>query len=203
MYKQKKAQLPNLETKLGHHAQITVLDDQAPAIQASIAELAREGLLGAAFAILVILLFLLSLRSTAVIAISIPLSVIIALIALWIQGYSLNVITLAGLIIAVGRIVDDAIVVLENISRHLRNGEPKRTATLSGVQEVASAITASTLTTVAVFLPLAFIGGFVGEYTVFLTAEVGYTLSHPAHFPPLTTYPLQGALVVSTVAQIR
>lgn len=160
-----KAQLPDLETKLGHHARITVLDDQAPAIQASIAELAREGLLGAAFAILVILLFLLSLRSTAVIAISIPLSVIIALIALWIQGYSLNVITLAGLIIAVGRIVDDAIVVLENISRHLRNGESKRTATLSGVQEVASAITASTLTTVAVFLPLAFIGGFVGEYT--------------------------------------
>ena len=171
-----RAQLPDLEAKLGHSAQVTVLDDQAPAIQASIAELVREGLLGAAFAILVILLFLLSLRSTAVISISIPLSVIIALIALWTQGYSLNVMTLAGLIIAVGRIVDDAIVVLENISRHLRNGEPKRTATLSGVQEVASAITASTLTTVAVFLPLAFIGGFVGEYTHPLALTITFAL---------------------------
>ncbi|HEX6479120.1 MAG TPA: efflux RND transporter permease subunit [Ktedonobacteraceae bacterium] len=171
-----KAQLPDLETKLGHHARITILDDQALAIQASIAGLVREGLLGAGFAILVILLFLLSLRSTLVIAISIPLSVIIALIALWTQGYSLNVMTLAGLIIAVGRIVDDSIVVLENISRHLRNGEPKRTATLSGVQEVAGAITASTLTTVAVFLPLAFLGGFVGEYTHPLALTITFAL---------------------------
>ncbi len=160
-----RAQLPDLEKKLGDHTQITVVDDQAPAIQTAIADLAREGVLGAGFAILVILVFLLSLRSTLVTAISIPLSVIIALIALWTQQYSLNIMTLSGLTIAIGRVVDDSIVVLENIYRHLRLGETKRTAVLTGVHEVAKAVTASTLTTVAVFLPLAFLGGIVGEYT--------------------------------------
>src|SRR5260370_1818674 len=160
-----RAQLPDLEKKLGDHTQITVVDDQAPAIQTAIADLAREGVLGAGFAILVILVFLLSLRSTLVTAISIPLSVIIALIALWTQQYSLTIMTLSGLTIAIGRVVDDSIVVLENIYRHLRLGETKRTAVLTGVHEVAKAVTASTLTTVAVFLPLAFLGGIVGEYT--------------------------------------
>ncbi len=156
---------PELEQRLGHGARITILDDQAPAIQSSITDLAHEGLLGAAFAILVILVFLLSVRSTLVIAISIPLSVVIALIALWTQGEALNIMTLSGLTIAVGRVVDDSIVVLENIYRHLRNGEAKGSATLSGVREVAGAVTASTLTTIAVFLPLAFLGGIVGSYT--------------------------------------
>jgi HAE1 family hydrophobic/amphiphilic exporter-1 len=157
--------LAGLERQLGHGTRIAILDDQAPAIQSSITDLAHEGLLGAAFAILVILVFLLSVRSTLVIAISIPLSVVIALIALWTQGESLNIMTLSGLTIAVGRVVDDSIVVLENIYRHLRNGEAKASATLTGVREVAGAVTASTLTTIAVFLPLAFIGGIVGSYT--------------------------------------
>ncbi len=160
--KQKK---DDLEKKLGYGAKISVVNDQAPYIRTSIGDLIREGALGAGFAILVILIFLLSIRSTLVTAISIPLSVLIALIGIWIQGFSINVLTLSGLTIAVGRVVDDSIVVLENIYRHLRNGEPKLTATLSGVKEVATAVTASTLTTVAVFLPLAFIGGIVGEYT--------------------------------------
>lgn len=160
-----KAQIPDLEKKLGYHAHIIVVDDQGPAIQTSITGLAQEGVLGAIFAIVVILVFLLSIRSTLVIAISLPLSIIIALIALWAQQDSLNIMTLSGLTIAIGRIVDDSIVVLENIYRHLSRGEPKRLAILSGVQEVASAITASTLTTIAVFLPLAFLGSIVGEYT--------------------------------------
>ncbi len=121
-------------------------------------------MVGAGFAILVILLFLLSIRSTLVTAISIPLSVVIALIGLWVGNYSLNVLTLGGLTIAIGRVVDDSIVVLENIYRHLHLGEDKRTAVLQGVREVAGAITASTITTVAVFLPIAFTTGIVGEF---------------------------------------
>ena len=114
-------------------------------------------------AVLVILVFLLSIRSTLVTAVSIPLSVVVALLALWIGDYSLNLLTLGALTIAVGRVVDDSIVVLENIKRHLGYGEAKRDAILTGVREVAGAVTASTLTTVAVFAPIALVGGFVGQ----------------------------------------
>jgi HAE1 family hydrophobic/amphiphilic exporter-1 len=157
--------IPDLQKKLGHNAKITVVTDTAPYIKDSISAMVEEGVLGAVFAILVIFLFLFSIRSTVVTAISIPLSVVITLIVLWTQNASLNVLTLSGLTIAIGRVVDDSIVVLENIYRHLRKGEPKQTATFTGVKEVAGAVTSSTLTTVAVFLPLAFIGGIVGEYT--------------------------------------
>jgi len=156
-------QIPSLEKTLGHNASVTIISDQAPSIQSSINGLIKEGVIGAAFAILIILIFLLSIRSTLVTAISIPLSIIIALIGLWVGNYSLNLFTLGGLTIAIGRVIDDSIVVLENIYRHLASGEKKSTAVLIGVQEVAGAITASTLTTVAVFLPIAFTGGLAGE----------------------------------------
>ncbi|HTK08658.1 MAG TPA: efflux RND transporter permease subunit [Ktedonobacteraceae bacterium] len=159
-----KAQIPELERKLGSQAQITIISDQAPYIQSAIESLSREGMLGAGFAILVILAFLFSLRSTLVTAISIPLSIVIALIALWASDLSLNILTLGGLTIAVGRVVDDSIVVLENIYRHLHSGEEKLAAVLNGVREVAGAVTASTITTVAVFLPIAFTTGIVGEF---------------------------------------
>jgi len=155
--------ITSLENQLGHGAKITVISDQAPSITSAVSGLAREGLIGAAFAILVILLFLFSLRSTLVTAISIPLSIVIALIALWIGGLSLNLFTLGAMTIAVGRVVDDSIVVLENIYRHLSYGEEKNVAIPAAVREVAGAVTASTLTTVAVFLPIAFVGGLVGE----------------------------------------
>jgi len=154
--------LPDLRTALGGGA-IAVVFDQAPYVEQSIADLTTEGLLGLAFAVLVILVFLMSLRSTIVTAISIPLSVVIALIALWAGDYSLNMLTLGALTIAIGRVVDDSIVVLENIKRHLGYGEPKQTAIVSAVREVSGAVTASTLTTVAVFLPIAIVGGMVGE----------------------------------------
>jgi HAE1 family hydrophobic/amphiphilic exporter-1 len=142
---------------------LTVMFDQAPFIEESIQHLAIEGLLGLVFAIVVILIFLLSVRSTLVTAISIPLSVLVTFIGLNLGGYSLNMLTLGALTIAIGRVVDDSIVVIENIKRHLSYGEPKVNAILDGVREVAGAITSSTLTTVAVFLPIALVGGLVGE----------------------------------------
>ncbi len=154
-------QLDELEQAAG--AELTVVSDQAPFVERSIDSLTTEGVLGLIMAVIVILVFLLSLRSTLVTAVSIPLSVVVALIALWIGDYSLNLLTLGALTIAVGRVVDDSIVVLENIKRHLGYGEERRTAILTGVQEVAGAVTASTLTTVAVFAPIALVGGFVGQ----------------------------------------
>ncbi|MEV0146765.1 MULTISPECIES: efflux RND transporter permease subunit [unclassified Nonomuraea] len=157
--------LPEMTKALGDSSDtaVEVVFDQAPYVQESIENLTTEGLLGLAFAVLVILVFLLSIRSTLVTAVSIPLSVVIALIALWAGDYSLNMLTLGALTIAVGRVVDDSIVVLENIKRHLGYGEPKLRAILSAVREVSGAVTASTLTTVAVFAPIAVVGGMVGE----------------------------------------
>ena len=157
--------LPSLQNTLGHGAKIFVVFDQSPFVRSSVNGLVSEGLIGAAFAILVILVFLFSLRSTLVIAISIPLSIVIALIGLWVGNLSLNILTLGGLTIAIGRVVDDSIVVLENIQRHLglEGNKDKQATIISAVREVAGAVTASTITTVAVFLPIAFAGGFVGE----------------------------------------
>ncbi|TMR89471.1 efflux RND transporter permease subunit [Nonomuraea basaltis] len=157
--------LPELTRALGDSSDtaVSVVFDQAPYVEKSIESLTTEGLLGLAFAVLVILVFLLSVRSTLVTAVSIPLSVVIALIVLWAGDYSLNMLTLGALTIAVGRVVDDSIVVLENIKRHLGYGEAKLQAILTAVREVSGAVTASTLTTVAVFAPIAIVGGMVGE----------------------------------------
>ncbi|MER7499231.1 efflux RND transporter permease subunit [Nonomuraea pusilla] len=157
-----RAELPALAKSLGAGAALTVVSDQAPVVEKAVESLTTEGLLGLAMAVLIILVFLASIRSTVVTVISIPLSVLIALITLWIRDYSLNMLTLGGLTIAVGRVVDDSIVVLENIRRHLSYGEPRRRAIENAVREVAGAVTSSTLTTVAVFLPIAFVGGLVG-----------------------------------------
>lgn len=155
--------LDDLKESLGDEVEMSVIFDQAPSVEKSIEDLTTEGGLGLLFAVLIIMIFLLSLRSTLVTAVSIPLSVVIALIALWVGDYSLNMLTLGALTISVGRVVDDAIVVLENIKRHLGYGEAKRDAVLNGVREVAGAVTSSTLTTVAVFLPIAFVSGMVGQ----------------------------------------
>ncbi|MHA7269749.1 efflux RND transporter permease subunit [Arthrobacter sp. HLT1-20] len=157
------AELPGLAASLGNNTTFTTVLDQAPFIEKSIHDLTVEGLLGLGFAVVIILIFLMSVRSTLVTAISIPLSLLVTFIGLWATGYSLNILTLGALTIAIGRVVDDSIVVIENIKRHLSYGEDKKTAILAAIKEVAAAITASTLTTVAVFLPIAFVGSLAGE----------------------------------------
>lgn len=154
--------LPELEQALAGGELVTIFD-QAPFIEKSIEDLATEGLLGLGFAVLVVLVFLLSVRLTLVTALSIPLSLLVTLTGLSALGYSLNILTLGALTIAVGRVVDDSIVVIENIKRHTSMGEDRRDAVLTGTREVAGAITSATVATVAVFLPLGFVGGAVGE----------------------------------------
>ncbi|MGI5449389.1 efflux RND transporter permease subunit [Streptomyces sp. CA-243310] len=158
-----KDKLPELRSTLGSGADLAVVTDQGPAVAKSISSLTTEGLLGLLFAVIVILVFLGSLRSTLVTAVSIPLSVVLALIVLWTRDLSLNMLTLGALTIAIGRVVDDSIVVLENIKRHLGYGEEREAAIITAVKEVAGAVTSSTLTTVAVFLPIGLVGGMIGE----------------------------------------
>ena len=154
----------------------TIVGEQATPVLESISAVTTEGIIGAIVAILVIFLFLRSVRSTLVTAISIPLSVLVALLLIRIQGFSLNVMTLGGLTVAVGRVVDDSIVVLENIYRHMRRGESINQAVLDGTREVAGAITSSTLTTVCVFLPLGLVGGIVSKFFLPFALTVSYAL---------------------------
>ncbi len=158
------AELPAIEKELGGQTTVTPVIDQSIFIKDSVETLVREGIIGALFAIIVIWVFLRSWRSTIIAGLSIPLSVIGALILLWSRGDSLNMLTLGGLTIAIGRVIDDSIVVIENIHRHLQEGDSTRRAAFTGTREVAGAITASTLTTVAVFLPLGFVHGLASEF---------------------------------------
>lgn len=144
-------------------AEFVTIFDQAPYIEQSIHDLSVEGGLGLLFAVLVILAFLRSWRSTVIAAVSIPLSLLITLVGLWWSGNTLNILTLGALTIAIGRVVDDSIVVIENISRRRGDGPLTIDCIVASVRQVAGAITASTLTTVAVFLPIAFVSGIAGQ----------------------------------------
>jgi multidrug efflux pump subunit AcrB len=133
-------------------------------IKKSINGMVKEGLLGALLASVMILLFLRNFRMTLIVLISIPLSILFTLLLMAPLGITLNIMTLGGMAIAVGRVVDDSIVVIENIySRLARAQERGESVILLAVKQVASAITSSTLTTVGVFAPIAFVGGVVGE----------------------------------------
>ncbi|UFR04934.1 efflux RND transporter permease subunit [Streptomyces sp. Go40/10] len=184
--------LPGLREDLGAGAKLTVVSDQGPAVSKSIKGLTTEGALGLLFAVLVILVFLASIRSTLVTAVSIPLSVVLALLVLWTRDLSLNMLTLGALTIAIGRVVDDSIVVLENIKRHLGYGEERREAILTAVREVAGAVTSSTLTTVAVFLPIGLVGGMVGalfgSFSITVTAALLASLLVSLTVVPVLSY---------------
>ncbi|MFC9908566.1 efflux RND transporter permease subunit [Streptomyces sp. NPDC127197] len=184
--------LPEMREDLGSGATVTVVSDQGPAVSKSIEGLTTEGALGLVFAVLVILVFLASIRSTLVTAVSIPLSVVLALIVLWTRDLSLNMLTLGALTIAIGRVVDDSIVVLENIKRHLGYGEERQEAILKAVREVAGAVTSSTLTTVAVFLPVGLVGGMVGalfgSFSLTVTAALLASLLVSLTVVPVLSY---------------
>ena len=187
------ATIPSLEQKLGNNTTITTIFDQAPLIEQSIHDLAVEGLLGLAFAVLVILVFLLSIRATLITAISIPLSLLIAMIGLQLGEYSLNIFSLAALTVAVGRVVDDSIVVVENIKRRATGHRTLMTRdVLASVKEVARAVTASTLTTVTVFAPVAIVSGVVGElfrpFAITVAVALGASLLVSMTIVPVLAY---------------
>ncbi|MFB8384729.1 efflux RND transporter permease subunit [Streptomyces rubiginosohelvolus] len=187
-----KDKLPDLRKDLGAGSDLTVVSDQGPAVSKSISGLTTEGALGLVFAVVVILVFLASIRSTLVTAVSIPLSIVLALIVLWTRDLSLNMLTLGALTIAIGRVVDDSIVVLENIKRHLGYGEERHAAIVTAVKEVAGAVTSATLTTVAVFLPIGLVGGMVGQlfgsFSLTITAALLASLLVSLTVVPVLSY---------------
>ena len=177
---------------------ITVVSDLSTFIEESRDGLVKEGGLGALFAILTIFLFLFSIRSTIVAAVSIPLSILAALVVMQLTGITLNIMTLGGLAVAVGRVVDDAIVVLENIYRHRALGEDRLTASIEGPKEVAGAITAATITTVGVFLPLGFVGGLVSQFFLPFALTVTFALL-ASLVVALTVVPVLAYLLIDKV----
>jgi HAE1 family hydrophobic/amphiphilic exporter-1 len=193
-----KAELDKLNAQGNGSFEIDTVSDSSTFIIESRDSLVREGGLGALFAILTIFVFLLSLRSTFVAAISIPVSIMTALVLMLVAGVTINIMTLGGLAIAVGRVVDDAIVVLENIYRHRGRGDSMRDACLSGTREVASAITSSTLTTVAVFLPLGFVGGLVSQFFLPFALTVTFALL-ASLICALTVVPVLASLFIDRI----
>ena len=201
------AKIEELTEKLGGNVEISTVFDQGPFVEKQLENLTIEGTLGLTFAILIILVFLGSVRSTLVTAISIPTSLLITFAGLLISDYSLNLFTLSALTIAVGRVVDDSIVVIENINRHLSYGEEKKSAIIQAVKEVAGAITSATITTVAVFLPVALVGGVVGElfrpfslsFTIALLASLIVSLTI---VPVLAYWFLKGPKIEGAVDQM-
>ena len=168
--------LLQLESELPPDLDIAVMDSQAPRLEEELSKVINQGVQGFAFAVIAVFVFLLqirptlfsgvinTIRPTAIIALSIPLSVMVTMLVMAVFDWNMNFMSLAGLAIAVGRIVDDSIVVLENIYRHVQNGSPRAVAVIEATQEVSPAIVASTLTTVAVFIPLGFLPGVVGQF---------------------------------------
>jgi HAE1 family hydrophobic/amphiphilic exporter-1 len=193
-----KDKLAELQSQPGASFSVTTIEDFSTFIIESRDSLVREGGLGALFAILTIFVFLMSLRSTLVAAVSIPVSIMTALTLMLVAGVTINIMTLGGLAVAVGRVVDDAIVVLENIYRHRGRGDSMTESVISGTREVASAITSSTLTTVAVFLPLGFVGGLVSQFFLPFALTVTFALL-ASLLCALTVVPVLASLFIDRI----
>ena len=156
--------------------EFTMLSDQGEYIHIVINSVLQNLLLGAIFAIIILFLFLRDIRPTFITAISIPISVIFAIVLMYFSGVTLNMISLSGLAIGVGMLVDNSIVVIENIYRLRTLGYSKIQAAVSGAVQVAGAITASTLTTICVFVPIVFVDGMTKTLFVDLALTVAYSL---------------------------
>jgi multidrug efflux pump subunit AcrB len=157
-----KGLLPELEREHGFRGDLLI--DQSTQIEANAHEVWVAIWFGGAMAILIILLFLLDLRGTFISALALPTSVIGTLFAMYAMDFSLNQLTLLGLSLAIGLLIDDAVVVRESITRRLERGEPADKAAAEGTREIALAVMATTFTLVAVFVPVAFMQGIVGQF---------------------------------------
>lgn len=169
------AMLPTLRG-VPPNVQVGVSFDQSKYIRAAVSSLQHEALQGGLFAILIILVFLVSFRATGIVAVAIPLSVISTFVLLYFTGQSLNVFTLGGLALGVGRLVDDSIVELENIHRHLGLGQSRRQAVIAAAQEVAMPILVSTITTIVVFFPVLFLQGVARNLFMPLALTISFAL---------------------------
>ena len=169
-------EVERLQQQMPSDVKLSVLADTSDFIQQSLSNVSQTVLWGGFFVILTTLFFLRSLRSSAVILLTIPFSLIISFAFMFFKGWTINVVTLSALAIAIGMVVDNAVVVLENISSRMDRGENRAEAAMFGTDEVGLAISASTLTTVVVFVPLVFVKGTSGIFFGQLGGIISITL---------------------------
>ena len=181
--------LPQIQKELPKGVTLRVVSDQSTFIRKSIKNLQHEAMIGALLAVVIILVFLGSGTSTLIIAHSIPISIIATFVFLHFGKFSLNIMTLGGLALGVGRLVDDAIVVLENINRHIELGDSPEEASYKGAKEVSKPVIAATITSIIVFLPLAFVKGIAALLFVQMAYTVAFSLL-ASLFDSLTLVPV-------------
>jgi CzcA family heavy metal efflux pump len=182
-------QLPRIQRMLPPGVVMLELFDQSNFIRSSIQTLQQKALIGGLLAALIILVFLRNIRSTLIVTLAIPISVVCTFTLLYFSELSVNIFTLGGLALGVGRLVDDAIVVLESIYRHRSAGRPPDEAAVQGTAEVGMAVLASTITTIIVFLPVAFISGIARLLFTPLALTVSFSLI-ASYFVSLTVIPV-------------
>ncbi|TCV92342.1 multidrug efflux pump [Luteibacter rhizovicinus] len=172
-----KAQVPLMQTWLPAGAKLSPFFDGTPTIRASLGEVQITLMISLAMVIMTMALFLRRLAPTVIAGLAVPLSLAGAFVVMYIFGYTLNNLTLLALVIAIGFVVDDAIVVIENVIRHMDEGIPRFEAALLGAREIGFTIVSITASLIAVFIPLLFAGGITGmffkEFTVTLCAAIG------------------------------
>lgn len=161
---QSKAVLADIQQQLPAGVTFTLSSDRAKSIRASISDVVRTLIEGGVLAIFIVLLFLGSWRSTIITGLTLPISLFGTLAVIWAFGFSINLMTLMAMALCIGLLIDDAIVVRENIVRHAAMGKDHKQAALDGTREIGLAVLATTLTIVAVFLPVAFMGGIIGRF---------------------------------------
>jgi hydrophobic/amphiphilic exporter-1 (mainly G- bacteria), HAE1 family len=170
--------LADLGQNLPSNVQMSALFDQATFIKQSVSTLTRDMLLGGVFAVIILYLFLKSWRSTLVISLAIPISIIATFIMVYFAGQTVNMLTMGGLALGVGAMVDTAVVILENIYRHRQLGRPLYEAVLEGSSEVTLAVTAAAFASVVVFAPIIFVSGLAAQ--LFRPLALTVTFSHLA-----------------------
>jgi HAE1 family hydrophobic/amphiphilic exporter-1 len=165
-----------IESNLEGGLELFPVFDQSEFIEESIADLTLMALIGGALAIVIVFVFLAAFRASLVTAMSIPFSILVGFLAMHLTGITINLLTLSAMAIAVGRLIDNSIVVTEVIYRRLKQGERFRDAAINGSREVAGPITSSTLATVAIFIPIMFVGGIVGELFIPFALTITFAL---------------------------
>ena len=179
--------------RYGTPLEVTIVNDQSRFIANSVSEVIWTAAFGGFFAIIVLYLFLRSFKSTGIISLAIPISIVATFFVMYVSGITLNIMSLGGLALGVGMLVDNAIVVLEAIDRYRKKGLPVREAAAKGASEVGTAVVASTLTTICVFLPIIFVEGIAGQLFVDQALTVTFSLL-ASLFVALTLIPMLSAL---------
>ena len=168
--------LASLQAEMPTGVALRVVQDNSIFIQDSVNDVTTTLILGALLTVLVVFCFLNSWRSTVITGVTLPISVISAFTIMRLLGFTLNVMTLMGLSLAIGMLIDDAIVVRENIVRHMEHGADHMTAAIDGTAEIGLAVMATTFTIIAVFVPVAFMGGIVGRFFYQFGMTVGFAV---------------------------